>query len=67
MILKTLQFQKKEIGIKSQKLYKQVNDQKAIGTRWNSMVVTEQKLIVKHLLSSCQNRDNKYFRINFVL
>ena len=31
-------------GIKSQKLYKQVNDQKTIETKWNSMVIIEQKL-----------------------
>ena len=34
---------KKGIGIKSQKLCKQVNDQKTIQTRWNSIVI-EQKV-----------------------
>ena len=44
---------KKGIGIESQKLCKQVNDQKTMETRRNSMhmVVIEQKLIMKHLLS----------------
>ena len=49
MILKNLQF-KKGIGIKSQKLYKQVKDQ-STETRRNSIIVIEQKLILKHLLS----------------
>ena len=32
------------MGIESQKLCKQVNDQKTIQTRWNSIVVIEQKV-----------------------
>ena len=49
MILKIRNF-KKGIGIESQRTTyaKQVNDQK---TRWNSMVVIEQKLITKHFPS----------------
>ena len=48
MILKKLQLFKKGIGIKSQKtICKQANDQKAIQTRWNSIVVIEQKIDTK--------------------
>ena len=45
---------KKGIEIESQNLCKQFNDQKTIETKWNSinlMVVIEEKLILKHLLS----------------
>ena len=41
---------KNGIEILSQKLCKQVKDQ-SIETRWNSIVVIEQKLILKHSLS----------------
>ena len=53
MSLKILQFKKKGIGIESQNLCKQSEDQKTIETRWNSnhMVVIEEKLILKHMLS----------------
>ena len=44
MILKKLQF------YRDQKLCKEVKDQ-IIETRWNSMAVIEQKLILYHLLS----------------
>ena len=35
---------RKGIGIESQNLCKQFNDQKTIQTRWNSTVATEQKV-----------------------
>ena len=35
---------KKRIGIESQNLCKQFNDQKIIQTRWNSIVAIEQKV-----------------------
>ena len=35
---------KKRIGIESQKLCKQFNDQKTTQTRWNSTVAIEQKV-----------------------
>ena len=44
MSLKNLQFKKKGIGIESQNLCKQFNDQKTIQTRWNSTVAIEQKV-----------------------
>ena len=49
--IKKFAISKKGIGIESQKLCKQVNNQKTIETRWDSMVDIEQKLITKHLLS----------------
>ena len=42
---------KKGIGIKSQNICKQFNDQKTIQTRWNSTVAIEQKVDSKALLS----------------
>ena len=44
---------KKGIGIESQNVCKQFKDQTTTETRWNSnlMVVIEEKLILKHLLS----------------
>ena len=41
---KKLAILKKGIGIESQNLYKQFNDQKTIETRWNSTVAIEQKV-----------------------
>ena len=41
---KKLAILKKGIGIESQNLYKQFNDQKTIQTRWNSTVAIEQKV-----------------------
>ena len=50
--LQKLAISKIGIGIEGQKkLCKHVNDQSIIETRWNSIVVIERKLIVKHLLS----------------
>ena len=64
---------KKGIGIESQNLCKQFNDQKTIQTRWNSTVAIEQKVDSKAFAvpiltaSRCsQNRDSKCFRINFL-
>ena len=41
---------KKRTGIKSQKLYKQVKDQ-SVETRWNSVVVIEEKMSICYLYS----------------
>ena len=41
---KKLAILKKGIGIESQYLYKQFNDQKTIQTRWNAAVAIEQKV-----------------------
>ena len=41
---------KKRIGIESQNLCKQFNDQKTIQTRWNSTVAIEQKVDSKALI-----------------
>ena len=49
-------FFKKGIGIESQNLYKQFNDQKTIQTRWNLTVAIEQKVDSKafsiHILTA---------------
>ena len=68
---------KEGIGIESQNLCKQFNDQKTIQTRWNSTVAIEQKVDSKafaipiltasaFIIYSSQNRDSKCFRINFL-
>ena len=44
MSLKKFAILKKGIGIESQNLCKQFNDQKTIQTRWNSTVAIEQKV-----------------------
>ena len=41
---KKIEILKKGIGIESQTLCKQFNDQKTIQTRWNSTVAIEQKV-----------------------
>ena len=54
MNFKKIAILKKGIGIESQNLCKQFNDQKIIKTskmELNHMVVIEEKLILKHLLS----------------
>ena len=44
MILKICNFKKGEQGSKVKKLCKKANDQNTIQTRWNSIVVIEQKV-----------------------
>ena len=51
MILKNLQVLKRNRDWKSKKPCKQVNNQKTIEKDGTQLVVIEQKLIVKHLLS----------------